>query len=56
LDIGNYHLYHAARADLLERLGRYADATDEYDQALALAANAVEQDHLRRRRDNLPRP
>jgi RNA polymerase sigma-70 factor (ECF subfamily) len=56
LDLGNYHLYHAARADLLQRLGKNADAAAEYDKALALATNAVEQEHLRRRRDDLPSP
>jgi RNA polymerase sigma-70 factor (ECF subfamily) len=56
LDLGNYHLYHAARADLLQRLGKYADAAAAYDKALALATNAVEQEHLRRRRDDLPSP
>ncbi|MEY2402203.1 MAG: polymerase sigma-70 factor, subfamily [Ilumatobacteraceae bacterium] len=56
LDLENYHLYHAARADLLQRLGRNADAAVEYDKALALATNAVEKEHLRRRRDDLPSP
>ena len=28
LDLDNYHLYHAARADLLQRLGRFDDASD----------------------------
>jgi RNA polymerase sigma-70 factor (ECF subfamily) len=56
LDLENYHLYHAARADLLQRLGRNADAAVEYDKALALATNAIEKEHLRRRRDDLPSP
>jgi RNA polymerase sigma-70 factor, ECF subfamily len=54
LDLGNYHLYHAARADLLEQLGRFGDAALAYDVALELATNAVEHDHLQRRRDALP--
>jgi RNA polymerase sigma-70 factor (ECF subfamily) len=35
-DLGNYHLAHAARADLLRRLGRTADARAAYERALAL--------------------
>jgi RNA polymerase sigma-70 factor (ECF subfamily) len=44
-----YHLFHAARADLLRRLGSRDDALEAYRQAIALAANRVEQDYLRRR-------
>jgi RNA polymerase sigma-70 factor, ECF subfamily len=54
LDLDNYYLYHAARADLLQRLGRSAESAAAYDRATALTTNAVEQDHLRRRRDELP--
>ena len=50
LDLDHYHLYHAARADLLERLGRADEAAAAYDRALALTSNAVERDHLERRR------
>ncbi len=50
LDLDGYHLYHAARADLLERLGRFGEASVAYDKALDLTANAVERDHLERRR------
>jgi RNA polymerase sigma-70 factor (ECF subfamily) len=50
LDLDSNHLYHATRADLLERLGREADALDAYDRALALVTNAAEQRHLERRR------
>ncbi len=53
LDLDGYHLYHAARADLLQRLGNDADAALAYDRALALTTNAVEQEHLRRRLDTL---
>jgi RNA polymerase sigma-70 factor (ECF subfamily) len=53
LDLDNFHLYHAARADLLERLGRFDDASIAYDRAIDLATNAVEQVHLRRRRAEL---
>ncbi|HLZ70990.1 MAG TPA: sigma-70 family RNA polymerase sigma factor [Dehalococcoidia bacterium] len=44
-----YHLYHAARADLLRRAGRRAEAAAAYRQAHALCANAVERRYLQRR-------
>jgi RNA polymerase sigma-70 factor (ECF subfamily) len=47
--LDGYHLYHAARADLLRRLGRREEATDAYGTALALAANPVERRFLQRR-------
>ena len=47
--LGRYYLYHAARADLLRRLGRPSEALRAYQQALALTSNAVEQRYLRRR-------
>jgi RNA polymerase sigma-70 factor (ECF subfamily) len=50
LDLGTYHLFHAARADLLIRLGRRAEAVTAYDAALAITTNAAEKDFLERRR------
>jgi RNA polymerase sigma-70 factor, ECF subfamily len=50
LDLDNFHLYHAARADLLHRLHRDDEAVLAYDRALDLVTNAVERDHLQRRR------
>jgi len=47
--LDSYHLYHAARADLLRRLGRNGEALAAYDRALSLTANAVERRYLRRR-------
>jgi RNA polymerase sigma-70 factor (ECF subfamily) len=44
-----YYLLHAARADLLRRLGRADDATHAYERALSLAANPVDQEYLRSR-------
>jgi RNA polymerase sigma-70 factor (ECF subfamily) len=55
LDLDNYHLYHAARADLLQRLGRSDEAASAYDMAIAKTANAVERDHLQRRRAEVVR-
>ncbi len=44
-----YHLFHAARADILRRLGRREAAVGAYQEALRLATNNVEQSYLRRR-------
>ena len=44
-----YHLYHAARADILRRLGRKAEAARAYEEALLLATNNVEQKYLKKR-------
>ena len=48
-DLDSYHLYHAARADILRRLKRNSEAIDAYNRALTLTANAVERRYLRRR-------
>ena len=50
LDLGNYHVFHAVRADLLRRLGRRQEAAAAYDAAVALAGNAPERAFLERRR------
>ena len=47
--LGEYHLYHAARADLLRRSGRNVEAAEAYARALGLTSNAVERQYLRRR-------
>jgi RNA polymerase sigma-70 factor (ECF subfamily) len=48
-DLTDYHLAHAARADLCRRLGRTADARVSYQQALALARQEPERRFLERR-------
>jgi RNA polymerase sigma-70 factor (ECF subfamily) len=55
-DLSEYHLFHAARADALERVGRHAEAIAAYDQALALTANGAERDLLVTRRTSLAPP
>jgi RNA polymerase sigma-70 factor (ECF subfamily) len=50
LDLDGYHLFHAARADLLRRLGRDREASKAYDDALALVGNASERRFLEARR------
>jgi RNA polymerase sigma-70 factor (ECF subfamily) len=49
--LSGYHAYHAARADLLRRLGRADEARDAYDAAIALAGNTAEIAFLTKRRD-----
>ena len=51
--LAGYHAYHAARADLLRRLGRDEKSRAAYDRAIALAGNTAETAHLTRRRDQL---
>src|SRR5581483_6782247 len=46
LDLPDYHLFHAIRADLLTRLARHAEAADAYEAALTRASNAAEQAFL----------
>lgn len=50
LDLDDYHLFHAIRADLLRRLGRKEEAAQGYDAAIALTGNAAEREFLERRR------
>ena len=45
----DYHLAHAARADLLRRLNRLDDAIAAYQKALALAQQEPERRFLSRR-------
>jgi RNA polymerase sigma-70 factor (ECF subfamily) len=53
LDLGDYHLYHSTRADLLRRLGRTGDAAAAYDAAIALAGNDAERAFLQRQQAGL---
>jgi RNA polymerase sigma-70 factor (ECF subfamily) len=53
LRLERYHLFHVTRADLLERLGRHAEALAAYDAALACVTNGSEEALLIRRRDEL---
>ncbi|RZL93149.1 MAG: RNA polymerase sigma factor [Variovorax sp.] len=48
-ELVDYHLAHAARADLCRRLGRVADARAAYERALALARQTPERQFLQRR-------
>ena len=53
-DLAGYHLAHAARADLLRRLGRFDDARAAYGQALALVQQEPERRFLEKRLAELP--
>jgi RNA polymerase sigma-70 factor (ECF subfamily) len=50
LDLGQFYLYHAIRADLLLRLGRTDEAAVAYDAAIALTTNVAERAFLERAR------
>jgi RNA polymerase sigma-70 factor, ECF subfamily len=50
LDLGDFYLFHAIRADLLRRIGRTAEAVAAYDEAITRTANAAEREFLQRRR------
>jgi len=52
-DLADYHLAHAARADLCRRLGRTADARAAYGRALALARQEPERRFLERHLEDL---
>ena len=47
LDLDNYHLFHATRADLLRRLGRNSEAAAAYKRAAEMAPTDAERDFLR---------
>jgi RNA polymerase sigma-70 factor (ECF subfamily) len=54
--LASYHLLPAARADLLRRLGRRAEAADAYLRALALVTNEAERRYLERRLGEVTSP
>jgi RNA polymerase sigma-70 factor, ECF subfamily len=48
VEIDEYYLYHATRADFLRRLGRREEAAEAYRRAIDLTENPVERAHLER--------
>ncbi|HET9285373.1 MAG TPA: RNA polymerase sigma factor [Candidatus Angelobacter sp.] len=48
-ELEQYHLFHAARADILRRLGRRTESAKAYAAALRLATNQVEKNYLQER-------
>ncbi|WP_328773687.1 RNA polymerase sigma factor [Streptomyces sp. NBC_00286] len=55
LDLDDYGVLHAVRADLLRRLGRDTEAVREYEAAIAFTESAAERAFLDRRRRELTR-
>ena len=53
-ELDDYHLFHAARADLLRRLGRFDEAAIAYERALDCASNDIHRRHLTRQLESLP--
>ena len=51
--LSGYHLLPAARADLLRRVGRHAEAAVAYREALKLVGNEPERRYLQRRLDEV---
>lgn len=54
LDLRDYYLFHAVRAELLSRVSRNEDARSAFDAALALTANPAERTFMERARNALP--
>ena len=54
--LSDSHLFHAIRADLLRRLGRYTEAARAYEDAIARAHNSAERHFLERALRALPNP
>jgi RNA polymerase sigma-70 factor (ECF subfamily) len=52
-DLANYHLAHAARADLCRRLGKTAEARESYQRAIALTQQEPERRFLEKQLANL---
>ncbi|MGH7372817.1 MAG: RNA polymerase sigma factor, partial [Candidatus Rokuibacteriota bacterium] len=48
-ELAEYHLLPVARAELLRRLGRHAEAVESYRRALTLVSNEAERRHLGKR-------
>ena len=53
IDLPEYHLLHAARADFLRQLDRRPEAADAYRAALALEMNAADRAFLERRLEDV---
>jgi RNA polymerase sigma-70 factor, ECF subfamily len=53
LPLTGYHAWHAARAELLRRLGRSEEAKESYAAAIAATENSAERAYLSRKRGEL---
>ncbi len=56
VELERYHHLHAARAELLRRLGRIEESRAAYEQALSLVHSDPERAFLERRRGELLSP
>ena len=54
LGLKSYYLFHATRAELLRRLGRFPEAAAAYTAARGLTASPAEQEFLDAQRETLP--
>ena len=52
-ELESYYLFHAARADILRRLGRREEALRSYREAMDLTENTVEKAYLKRRMESV---
>jgi RNA polymerase sigma-70 factor, ECF subfamily len=52
-ELDGYYLFHAARADLLRRLGKAGEAAKAYRMAIGLTTNAIEREHLIRQLESI---
>ena len=55
LELPNYHLFHAVRAELLRRAGRDADAAKAYQDAINRCENLREREFLQRQYESMAR-
>jgi RNA polymerase sigma-70 factor (ECF subfamily) len=53
LPLTGYHAWHAARADLLRRVGRTSEAAEAYEAAIGATSNSAERAFLSRKRGEL---
>ncbi len=56
LELDDFHLYHAIRADLLRRMGRDSEAAHAYEAAIVRTENAAERNLLQHRLQALIQP
>jgi predicted RNA polymerase sigma factor len=52
--LANYHLLPSVRGDLLLKLGRYAEAREELQRAIAMTDNVREHELLSRKLERIP--
>ena len=53
--LDGYFYFHGLRGGLLKQLGRYAEAHQAFDRAIALATTSAEAAHIRQHIDSMQR-